>query len=280
MDKNIYIEAVDSIKAPDRAVKKMLDTARSFEQKEKITDMRKYKKTVIAASMAAVLTLGCVFGFGVFSHKSSPFVISVNAAELSDKEYTRIGTLDSMGCDFNRLGDDEVEIVGVFDFGITVTGDDIEQLDYTADGGMFGMLDGFDYYDTITSTDAENGFDIALDTDPAAISDDEYLFKHVAIIRMSVSSDDDTLSDTVRKSIRDFEDHANFKSGQPVRDGYDDSDYDIAATEKAVYSAMLDRLTVRVKITCKDGGTETRELKFSCDNVTDDGVISIGSKLV
>ena len=41
MRKSIYTQAVDGIKAPNRAVGKMLETARSFDKKEKIINMKK-----------------------------------------------------------------------------------------------------------------------------------------------------------------------------------------------------------------------------------------------
>ncbi len=276
MDKNLYVEAVDSIKAPERAVRKMLDTVRNSEKKEKIINMKKFKRTAIAASLVLALLLGGLLGTDVFKSGSSPFVISVNAAEITDEKFTDIGEMKNISGELDFTESNEVILTECFEFGIGITGKDISRVDYIAEGGVFNYNDSSEYYDKLSSNDASKDFSIA--KNPEAPNDSEP-DKHITLMRLTLSSADNYLSDEIRQAIRDYADHANSKLGGSVNEGFETGSFDIATVKKTVFSAMFKRLSVKVNITDRSGNVITKTLVFTCDNVTENGTVTVGAKL-
>ena len=266
MKKSLYEQTMDSVKAPERVVEHMLSAVRDSEKKEKIIPMKNrksnhIKRNVIAASLALALLLGAVFGIGALSPKESPFVITANAAELNDSGYTVIGTLDTVGGEFTETENGDICLTEYFGFDLGIDGERIKSFDYTVINGR----DVYGYKDTADEDDIPDGTAV------------ESVFLWMAI---SADSGDLSLSEEVRNAILDWNDHANFKLGQPIREGYDDSRFNIADCKQTVYGAMLDDLTVEVKVTFDDDTVETRTMCFSCDSVTEDGVATVSAKLV
>lgn len=140
MRNNIYTRTVREIKAPEEAVNKMLETARNSKNKEKILDMKKFRKAVIAASLAAVLTLGGIFGISKIAtpKAENSFVMTVNAAEINDKNFTAVGNLP-----YSRPAYNESRANAGFnvDFMNVIQGENIEEITYSINGGAFIITD-------------------------------------------------------------------------------------------------------------------------------------------
>ena len=140
MRNNIYTQAVRDIKAPERAVDKMLETARNSKSKEKIIDMKKFRKAVIAASLAAVLTVGGIFGISKITttKAENSFIMTVNAAEINDKDFTAVGNLP-----YSRPAYNESRANAGFnvDFMNVIQGENIEDITYSINGGAFIITD-------------------------------------------------------------------------------------------------------------------------------------------
>jgi hypothetical protein len=140
MRKNIYTQAVDGIKAPDRAVRKMLETARGFDKKEKIINMKKLRYGVIAASLAAVLALGGVFGLSQLTPKSDKaaknngFFVTAYAAEqvkqLDDISFKSIGKMECKSSGALIEDDMPAFISASFNAEFKCEGKEIESLTY------------------------------------------------------------------------------------------------------------------------------------------------------
>ena len=137
MSKNIYTDAVDSIKAPDRAVNKMLDTARRFDKKEKIINMKKFKfKGVIVASLTAILAIGGVIGYNTLSPKNS-FVMTVNAAEITKDNSAKISTSGENGFSYGEGDNDEISYC--LDLPVLCKGQNIDTVSYSVDSGALSV---------------------------------------------------------------------------------------------------------------------------------------------
>ena len=271
MNENRYNRTVDSIKAPKESVQKMLDAVHSYEKKEKIIHMSTLKKSVIAASLAVAIILTAVFGIPALSPKTNPFTLTVNAAEVTDREFTAIGTLDTIGGDFQtteRSG--QVIYTDFFQFNVKVEGSDIDNVLYTLNGGSFGI-----------NTEDYGYSKMMYQSDVIASEMEDLDFKGFTCLWLCADSFDATLPEEVRQAVRDWNDHANYKLGQPtLQPDYDDSRFNIADCKKTIYTALLDRLKVDVAITLTDGKTVEKTLVFTCDSVEQEtGIATISAKL-
>ena len=135
MRKSIYTQAVDGIKAPDRAVGKMLETARNSKSKEKIIDMKNFRKAVIAASLAAVLAVGGAFGISIMNPKAeNAFVLKVNAAELGGDNTAEIGINEDKGLSLSEGSDS----IAAYSIGMPMIceGKNIDTVTYSVDSGV------------------------------------------------------------------------------------------------------------------------------------------------
>ncbi len=270
MNENRYTRTVDSIKAPKESVQKMLDTVHSYEKKEKIIHMSTLKKSVIAASLAVALILTAVFAIPALSPKSNPFTLTVNAAEVTDQKPTPIGSLDTISGNWDidqKTG--EVAMTEFFEFNVKVEGENIDHILYTVKNGNFG-------------TNAENEYDYSETLYQSDIITEEMDEKNFTCLWLRANSADTTLPSNVRQAVRDWYDHLNTMLDQPaLQEGYDDSKFNIADCAKAIYSAMLDRMSVKVNITYTDGKTVEKTLVFTCDSVEQEtGIATISAKLV
>lgn len=269
MKKSLYEQTMDSVKAPERVVEHMLSAVRDSEKKEKIIPMKNrksnhIKRNVIAASLALALLLGAVFGISALSPKESPFVITVNAAEISDSGYTPVGTLNGVGGDFHEENDGEVSMSYDFIFNVRVNGKNVSDVLYMVENGSIG---------------AQGGNKKSLNqSEVISVEEDEKMFTRLGF---SADTADATLSEEARQAIRDWFDHARTKLEMPaLQEDYDDSKFSIADCTSTLYTALLERVSVEAKITYTDGTAETKKLVFACDSVTEDGVATISAKLV
>lgn len=270
MSENRYTRTVDSITPPEESVQKMLDAVRQQEQKEKIIHMSTLKKSVIAASLAVAIMLGAVFGIPALSHHDNPFTLTVNAAEVSDKGFTNIGTLDPISSTWTTDDKtDRVVITEFFEFNVRVEGENIDHVLYTIENGSFG-------------TNAENEYDYSKNLYQSDIVTAEMDEKDFTCLWLRADSWDNTLPEKARQAIRDWYDHANARlERSSVQENYSDESFDISACTKAIYDAMLDRLKINVEITFTDGKVENKTLIFTCDSVEKEtGIETISAKLI
>ena len=275
MRKSIYTQAVDGMKAPDRAVGKMLETARSFDKKEKIINMKKIRNGVIAASLAAVLAVGGIFGLSQISPKSdnagtSPktnsFIMTVNAAEINDKDFTTIGSLP-----YSRFSADSRANAGFnVDFMNQIKGDNIESITYSIKGGAFIITDeyskkliGGKMSDTNTAHEENkklySEINVPYDDQPDG---DKNINNEIAFLLKS-----DFRADDKENAVLRFEE---------LTAKYADTDfYTLSNAQKEEVRTKLENYCnfvlennkILVKVKYKDGKTDTKNMEF-CSDVT------------
>ena len=269
MNENHYTRTVDSIKAPKESVQKMLDSVNSYKEKEKIIHMSTLKKSVIAASLAVALILTAIFGIPALIPKSNPFTLTVNAAEINDRDFTAIGTLDTFGGDWTE--DDKTSRVVLrefLEFNVKVEGEDIDHVIYTLDGGQFGA----------PFSDGSKLLDQMYQSDIVTKEMDDINF---TCLYICADSYDSTLPEEVRQAVRDWNDHVHCMFGNPtLQPDYDDSKFNRADCFNTIYNPLLDRLKVDVAITLNDGSEIHKTLVFSCDSIEQQtGLATISAKL-
>lgn len=130
MRENLYTQTVSKIKAPEGAVEKMLETAESFEKKEKVMHINNWIKGAVAASLAVAVTAGAAIGFNLFGSKNGhSFAMTVNAAEITKDNpvSVRLGE----GGMSTALMDDGMEYY--IDLPLSVKGEHIKSVTYSVD---------------------------------------------------------------------------------------------------------------------------------------------------
>ncbi len=130
MRENLYTQTVSKIKAPEGAVEKMLETAVSFEKKEKVMHINNWIKGAVAASLAVAVTAGAAIGFNLFGSKNGhSFAMTVNAAEITKDNpvSVRLGE----GGMSTALMDDGMEYY--IDLPLSVKGEHIKSVTYSVD---------------------------------------------------------------------------------------------------------------------------------------------------
>ena len=128
MRENLYTQTVSKIKAPEGAVEKMLETAESFEKKEKVMHINNWIKGAVAASLAVAVTAGAAIGFNLFGSKNGhSFAMTVNAAEITKDNpvSVRLGE----GGMSTALMDDGMEYY--IDLPLSVKGEHIKSVTYS-----------------------------------------------------------------------------------------------------------------------------------------------------
>lgn len=145
MRKNSYTQEVDRITAPDRAVEKMLSTARNFDKKEKIIDMKSFNyKGVIAASLAVVTAVGGIIGFNSFNGSrdsfisENSFVITANAEEIGVEKSAVVSIPDNYGLCYSENEDGRIEYQ--LDLSFECKGDNISSITYSVDKDAIGVI--------------------------------------------------------------------------------------------------------------------------------------------
>ncbi len=148
MSKNIYKNAMDSIKISDEALEKAVLNARNLhikinKSKTKSKKIYAIRTTgIIAASLAVVLLLGAVFfpinppvvENGVKSTNHS-FILKASAAEIGKDIFVKVGNIDlsASGARWQREGNliTNISATGFFNLDIQCEGKNIETVTYT-----------------------------------------------------------------------------------------------------------------------------------------------------
>lgn len=139
MRENLYTQTVNKITAPEGAVEKMLETAESFEKKEKVMHINNWIKGAVAASIVIAITLGAIIGFNPFGGSTTghSFVMTVNAEEItkdhpvsvvSDDRY-HVSTVYFDGSNWIHELD--------FSMPLLVKGEHIKSVNYSIEDGIF-----------------------------------------------------------------------------------------------------------------------------------------------
>ena len=152
---NRYTKAVDEIKAPERAVEKMMKTMKDFEEKEKVISMKKWIKGAVAASLVVAVTAGSVIGFNLFGNKAeNAFVMKVGAAELSAEKSVSIGIDEDKGLNLSEGSDS----IAAFSVGMPIVceGKDIKSVTYSVDSGSLIVTSRRDNNPVISGTKSED----------------------------------------------------------------------------------------------------------------------------
>lgn len=274
MRKNIYTQAVDSIKAPDRAVSKMLEAARGFDKKEKIINMKKLRYGVIAASLAAVLALGGVFGLSqispksdnaVTSPKTNSFIMTVNAAEINDKDFTTIGSLP-----YSRFSAASRANAGFnVDFMNQIKGDNIESITYSIKGGAFIITDEY-------SEKLIGGKKSEINT---AHEENKKLYSEITVPYNDQPDGDKNINNEIafllKSDFRADDKENTVLKFEELTTKYADIDFDaLSSAQKEEFrikwenycNFVLENNKILVKVKFKDGKTDTKNMEF-CSNV-------------
>ena len=138
MRENLYTQTVNKITAPEGAVEKMLETAESFEKKEKVMHINNWIKGAVAASLAVAVSAGALVGFNPFGGSTGhSFVMTVNAEEITkdnpvsvvsdDRYLLTSGVFDRS----NRIYELD------FSMPLLVKGEHIKNVNYSIEDGIF-----------------------------------------------------------------------------------------------------------------------------------------------
>lgn len=269
MRRSIYTQTVDSIKAPDRAVRKMLETARGFDKKEKIINMKKLRYGVIAASLAAVLALGGIFGLNQISQKSdnakaSSFIMTVNAAEINDKDFTTVGNLP-----YSRFSSGSRANAGFnVDFMNKIKGDNIESITYSIKGGAFIITDEY-------SKKLIGGKKSEINT---AHEKSKKLYSEITVPYNDQPDGDKNINNEIAFLLKsdfraDDKENAVLKFEELTAE-YADTDFDtLSGLQKEEFRIKLENYCnfvlgnnkISVKVKFKDGKTEKKTMEFRSD---------------
>ena len=92
MHENLYTQTVSKIKAPEGAVEKMLETAESFDKKEKVMHINNWIKGAVAANSYSDY-IGRYRGFNPFGGSTTghSFVMTVSGEITKDHPVSGIG---------------------------------------------------------------------------------------------------------------------------------------------------------------------------------------------
>ena len=271
MRKNIYTQTVQEIKAPERAVNRMLETARNSKNKEKIIYMKNIRKAVVAASLAAVLAVGGIFGI---SRMNSPkpemsgaktensFIMTVNAAEINSSDYTVVNDLP-----YSRPAYNESRANAGFnvDFMNVIQGKNIEDITYSINGGAFIITDEYakklidDKKAKVNTAHKENTklyseITVPYDNQPDG---DRNSNNEIAFLLGS-----DFRKDDVEGVVQKYEDACAKYSGTDF-DELNGAQIEEFRTKWENYcNFVLKNNEITVKVRFKDGKTETKKLEF------------------
>lgn len=275
MSNNIYTQAVRDIKAPERAVGKMLETARSFDKKEKVINMKKMRNGVIAASLAAVLAVGGIFGLSQISPKSdnagtSPktnsFIMTVNAAEINDRDFTTIGSLP-----YSRFSAASRANAGFnVDFMNQIKGDNIESVTYSIKGGAFIITDEY-------SKKLIGGKKSEINT---AHEENKKLYSEITVPYNDQPDGDKNINNEIafllKSDFRADDKENTVLKFEELTTKYADIDFDaLSIAQKEEFrikwenycNFVLENNKILVKVKFKDGKTDTKNMEF-CSDVT------------
>ncbi len=132
---NNYKTALDKIKASDSFKTETVNIL--IEQQSKSRKTRFAPIAAVAAGLAVVIALGAFFF--PFSRGESGFIVTANAAELSENGFTPIGQLPASGWwaqwDKNNL----VSAGAEADFMFKISGNNVKEVTYSIENGAFAV---------------------------------------------------------------------------------------------------------------------------------------------
>ncbi len=117
----------------------MLETAESFEKKEKVMHINNWIKGAVAASIVIAITLGAIIGFNPFGGSTTghSFVMTVNAEEITKDHPVSVVSDD---CDrastFYFDGSNWIHELD-FSMPLLVKGEHIKSVNYSIEDGIF-----------------------------------------------------------------------------------------------------------------------------------------------
>lgn len=154
MKDTLYTRSVDKIKAPQTMLDKSLCRMRSVNSESEVIVMKKSKRKIIkftsaiAAALAVTIAIGAVY-LSPKKDTEHPFMLTVNAAEITPETYIQIGKLEaydgSSSYKSDVIRDKDGNIIQKLpenldlekscqEFGINIqcSGENIESITYTA----------------------------------------------------------------------------------------------------------------------------------------------------
>lgn len=271
MRKNIYTQTVQEIKAPERAVNRMLETAGNSKNKEKIIYMKNIRKAVVAASLAAVLAVGGIFGISRMSSlkpemsgakTENSFVMTVNAAEINSSDYTVVNDLP-----YSRPANNESRANAGFnvDFMNVIQGEGIEDITYSINGGAFIITDEYakkliDGKKAIVNTAHKENTKLYSEITVPYINQpdgDRNINNEIAFLLGS-----DFRKDDVEGVVQKYEDACAKYSGTDFDDLNGAQIEEFRTKWENYCNFVLKNNEITVKVRFKDGKTEIKKLEF------------------
>lgn len=290
MKKSLYEQTMDSITAPESAVESMLTLARESEKEEKIIPItsRKphhIKRSIIAASVALALVLGTVLGFDLFGSKGdNAFVLTVNAAQISENAFTSLGSIDavagSLGEGVSRDGSKRFILEEEFGFDCICQGDNIRSVTYTAENATFVFNEKYidDSREYLWLPDASmTSFTLTYDGDFDVIKSGNYDFGMRLCIPLA---SDDEINEEARQALEDYNNYISYKLNDGAPEDFSADDFDLKVCLKTLFDAMLDKVKVDIEVAFKDGSTQTATMIFRCESVDAGGRSTFSAKLI
>lgn len=137
MRENLYTQTVSKIKAPEGAVEKMLETAVSFDKKEKVMHINNWIKGAVAASIVIAITLGAIIGFNPFGGSTTghSFVMTVNAEEITKDHPVSVVSDDGFRGVVGIYSNSNFEYY--YEMPFLIKGEHIKNVNYSIEDGIF-----------------------------------------------------------------------------------------------------------------------------------------------
>ena len=284
MKDNSYMNAMNSIKAPENLIDDAVQNIKEAETSSELTVVEKPKRRVLKFTSAVAAVLALIIGLSFIpmggknkTDSEHNFVISVGAAEITPETYMKIGFMESSFESGTFLIDQQTgEYIVInankeFSVDIQCSGENIESITYTPNNGFLQYSPNFnglisavkltaeevEKYDTGASSNgslqaASCTFDYY--NQPRSLWNPE-----VTGFEIPEDSIDGTIPLRVGYSISfDSEEHVVV----PYVDGFADSD-DVFVRE---FNAHADEYTLDITANFADGTQVTKTLKFICDD--------------
>ena len=282
MRENLYTQTVSKIKAPEGAVEKMLETAESFDKKEKVMHINNWIKGAVAASLAVAVSAGALVGFNPFGNKDcDSFIMTVGAAEITEKSFTPVGNLTITGGEISNESSNGFMITEEFDFDCLCKDDDVQSVTYTIENGSFSFSNKYDEEDQtyVIVKDADsNSFTVDYTDNKSQQSDDIHLLG--VRLNMSLYENDNGLDKVTRQALADYKNHTRYIFDEETSSDYSEDDFNLKNCLETLYKTMLQKVKVNINVTFKGGEHQSKTMVFRCDSVDKDGISSFSAKLI
>ena len=186
--------------------------------------------------------------------KNHIFSLIANASELTEREFTPICTLNTIGGEYyaNREAG-TVALKEIFQVKISVAGENVTNVTFA-------------------------GKNVAIEELREGTGNAQMRLLGLGI---TADSTDETLPAETRQAILDLYDYGNTKFEDPtIQPDFSAAGFNADDARTAIYTALLDRLTLTVTVTFSDGQTGVKNVAFQCDGVNPEtGLITISAKL-